>query len=843
MSRSPDRLYELLPVYHRQRDAEQGFPLRALLRVIGEQVEVVEADIDQLYENWFIETCDDWVVPYIADLIGHKPVHDAGEPGDIKTEEGRLRNRILVPRREIANTIRYRRAKGALALLELLAADSAGWPARAVEFRELLSLTQAINHLHLDRGRTVDLRNGEALDRLDGPFDEIAHTVEVRRVSSHRRQGRYNLPSVGLFVWRLRSYSVTKTAAYCLQEIGSHAFTFSVLGNDAPLYVKARPEADPTQIAGELNLPVPIRRRRLKAHFDDFYGDGKSLRIWVGDSKRPGDPDAGEPLPNKTYKEIKVADLSGWQYEAKKGTVVIDPELGRIVFPFRQLPKGGVWVTYHYGFSADLGGGEYDRPIVEPSLRVRSWFRGADLVDAKALALQIKSPQDPVSSYLRTRLAPATRQALDSYDPLQPLPEKLHRALLAELNEELADEGLFDDERFRNITLPPEAEALLRAGPHGGRLARLDRLLLEAAYPGKIARSFGFYRVGRHETFKTINEALAKWRDEKPRHAVIEIAESGVYGDPLRIVLGAGQTLQIRAADRVRPVLRVLDWQPDQPDAVCVEGEAGSEMTFDGLIIAGRSVAVSGPLGGLAIRHCTLVPGWGLDSDCKPKNPAKPSLVLCDVAGCVVIEHSIVGSIQVSEDEVRTEPLPMRVSDSILDATSAEREALGAPGAALAHVGLTIERTTVFGEVLVHAIELAENSLFTGCVQVARRQTGCMRFCSIVPRSRTPRRFNCQPDLVEQAVIAAVADPAERERALRLELQRVEPRFASIRYGTPRYARLSDSTAPEILQGADDESEMGVFHDLFQPQRAANLRARLDEFTPAGADAGLIYAD
>jgi hypothetical protein len=35
---------------------------------------------------------------------------------------------------------------------------------------------------------------------------------------------------------------------------------------------------------------------------------------------------------------------------------------------------------------------------------------------------------------------------------------------------------------------------------------------------------------------------------------------------------------------------------------------------------------------------------------------------------------------------------------------------------------------------------------------------------------------------------------------------------------------------------------MGVFHDLFQPQREANLRARLDEFTPAGMDAGIIFA-
>ena len=58
-----DRLFDLLPVVHRQRDAAAGWPLRALLRVIGEQANLIEADIERLYENWFIETCEAWVVP------------------------------------------------------------------------------------------------------------------------------------------------------------------------------------------------------------------------------------------------------------------------------------------------------------------------------------------------------------------------------------------------------------------------------------------------------------------------------------------------------------------------------------------------------------------------------------------------------------------------------------------------------------------------------------------------------------------------------------------------------------------------------------------------------------
>ena len=67
---SSDRLYQLLPAIYRIRDAEQGEQLRALLSLISDELASVEADIQGLYENWFVETSDEWVVPYIGDLLG-----------------------------------------------------------------------------------------------------------------------------------------------------------------------------------------------------------------------------------------------------------------------------------------------------------------------------------------------------------------------------------------------------------------------------------------------------------------------------------------------------------------------------------------------------------------------------------------------------------------------------------------------------------------------------------------------------------------------------------------------------------------------------------------------------
>ena len=121
-----ERLYELLPSIYRQRDIESGDKiLESLLSVLAKQVEILEDDIEKLYDNWFIETCDEWVVPYIGDLLGIK--------GLLASNKSSLGQRALV-----ANTISYRRRKGTAAVLEQMAYDVVGRSAKVVEFFQLL---------------------------------------------------------------------------------------------------------------------------------------------------------------------------------------------------------------------------------------------------------------------------------------------------------------------------------------------------------------------------------------------------------------------------------------------------------------------------------------------------------------------------------------------------------------------------------------------------------------------------------------------------------------------------------------------------------------------------------
>jgi len=573
----------------------------------------------------------------------------------------------------------------------------------------------------------------------------MAHSADVRRIDSHRTIGRTNIPSVGVFVWRLHSYSVTRTPANCEEQVGPNCFTFSVLGQDAPLFIRPDHRVPRTSApTDELGLPSPIRRHPFDRHPELYYGNGKSLAIWAEDWAGL-DPQQPVPLAN-----IIPADLTDWHYAPLAGHIAVDPVLGRMVFPPSQLPRRGVRVSYQYGFSADIGGGEYRRVLRDPVPRM----------------VRVADPDHPGQTIL--------------------------------------------------VQSEPKT-----------------------------------YRVGGGG-YHRLSDAIAAWRQDMPWDAVIELSESGVFVEPLQFDLGDDRTLELRAASGARPVIRLLDWRTDLPDSLSVTMGHGSRFVMDGLLVTGRSVQVNGPqtdppapdfepfcASQLVIRHTTLVPGWGIDCDCEPDRPAEPSLELSGLRSNVIIEHSILGSILVNEDEVGLDPIPIRICDSIVDATTAEKSAIGGIENRPAHATVTILRCTVFGIVDVHSVPLAENSIFNGCVHVARRQIGCMRFCYVPPGCRTPRRTSCQPDGVAAAI--RETDPAVQASDIAAEQLRVRPSYGSVRYGRPDYAQLGPYCAIEITRGADDESEMGVFHDLYQPLREANLLARLQEFTPAGSDVGILY--
>jgi len=361
-----DRLYELLPAVYRSRDAEQGEPLRALLTIIGDELARIETDIADLYDDWFIETCAEWLIPYIGDLLGVRPLHELTAVTDLSL------------RAYVANTLRYRRRKGTAPVLEQLARDVTGWPCRVVEYFERLVTTQHLNHIRLHSPATASLRDANRLELTNSPLTTLNRTAEVRRIEIGR--GRYNIPNLGLHLWRLQPYVVQGVMPQPVTDPPDGRYWFSPLGNDIPLFNRPRTELEITQLASEPDLPVPLRRRALA---DDLTALRRGL---ISDSTylslvRPAFqiavPDGTGTLRPIPAAEILICDLGNWRRpptsiaygpQSFPIRVAVDPQRGRIAFPAGIIPSD-LLVNYTYGFVADIGGGPYSRhsTLVSPT--------------------------------------------------------------------------------------------------------------------------------------------------------------------------------------------------------------------------------------------------------------------------------------------------------------------------------------------------------------------------------------------------------------------------------------------------------------------------------------------
>ncbi len=677
MSTTAERLYELLPAIHRIRDAEQGYPLRELLALIAEQVAAMEENLDQLYDDQFIETCAPWVAPYIGDLIGYRSLHGVAPS-------------VASPRADVANTIRYRRRKGTAAMLEQLARDVTGWPARAVEFFQLLGWTQYMNHLRHQAHYSPDMRNWEQLHWRGTAFDTLAHTVDVRHIGNGA--ARHNIPNIGLYLWRVRAFPLTRTPAVIDADIGAGLrFRFNPLGTDMALYNTPETEEEITHLAEPRNVPLPLARRWLKAHLDDYYGPDKSLRVELD----------GNPPALIARSQITICDLSdikdgggnviAWAHQpaAGSGRVAIDPELGRLAFA--DPPAAAPLVSFHYGFTTALGGGEYERGTPVTVLPLQSVQGGAALQPA------------------------------------------------------------------------------LNAVQNGG---------------------------------------------------TVEVSDSRRYVETPTINVNAGQTVVLRAANGTRPLLAASG-------NIALNLGADATLILDGWVISGGTLtlaAFADTLPRRLILHdCTLVPG---PRGAPPVDDA-PGMIVNHAFAKVELERCITAPLHIAADA------EVSLSECIIDATAPGRIAYRGPGGVDTAPGgaLSLESCTVIGKVHTQQLTLASDCIFVAALAPAgdtwlaplwaeRRQSGCVRFSFVPPGSRTPRRYHCQPE--------------EGDAQTR-------PHFTSLRYGDPGYGQLRQSTSEKIRRGAHDESEMGVLHGLYQPQRETNLRVRMDEYLRFGLEAGLIY--
>ncbi|MEG4318626.1 MULTISPECIES: hypothetical protein [unclassified Microcoleus] len=381
-----DRLWNLLPAIYRAEDStvlDRNGPLRELVDRLGSQAAILRRSLDRLWADQSIETCDDWVIAYIGDLLATNLVASLDARGQ---------------RLDVAKTIYYRRRKGTVAILEEIAADITGWDARVVEFFRRLGRTRhnfdpAIglpsetddptgnrklqqaqglvgNLTQTSIGGWADLRNIYGASKTHSAFDEFFYTADVRRGKG--QVGWHNIPRLGVFLWRLKSFGLDYTTPVAVKGCPGH-YTFDPTGRvfdpTDPLvgvFARSLPAFDPPDrwvSPAEWQLPAPISRSLLEldlqAQEQELYAaidptDSTKVRVnSLGVYRKPG-----------SFYELVPAAIPTPETPARPAPqVTIYPKYGRFKI-LNSQPDENIYVTYHYGFSSTLGAGSYDRRLI-----------------------------------------------------------------------------------------------------------------------------------------------------------------------------------------------------------------------------------------------------------------------------------------------------------------------------------------------------------------------------------------------------------------------------------------------------------------------------------------------
>lgn len=870
--REESRLYDLLPSYIRFRDAYEGKPLLAVMEALELPYRAVERDLVSLYDGWFIETCDLWRVPYIGALLG---VRGLGETGGVLPSQRNL----------VANTLAYRRAKGTAAALERAATDVTGWPCHLIPYRET---TAGAPPLVGGDGRepgdgTVDLRREAQIDDLDTPWNTASHSADVKPVASGgtaslgpRRGGHgghgghdghgghtesegadegaagtfpplgddggYRPAEVGLVFHRLGAMPVEAAQARPVvggetagrdgdrAEEGWRRYRFRGMGVDGPLFNPQRGDSQPLHLSRRDALPAALAPRVLRREIEARRAAGRALA--AGGKARASAPataylgeqpalriviEEADGPRELTPEELGIADLAEWALPAgadgereedgegnREGgpprRAWVDPVRGRFLLAPPPASAVGaevesettetgadtdskndpVWVDYHVGAALDLGGGSYPRePLPPPGEAGQRW----SAVVSASQSMGVEASVGTAGTAGTAATAPA-----------------------------------------------------------GARLAR-ER--------GIVRRDTDGHRV---HCFRSLDAALRAWNHERvppipsgrplprsPRNGVIRILDSGLYpvGQPIDL---RGRRLLLQAADGCTPTLvgdlvlrgperRVESlWESDSR-APSLE----NQLALDGLWVDG-GIEIVGDTS-LTVRHSTVVPTSRPAGEAagSPKTDPSSAPGSRSTAAIRVRDDVLPDFLSKATAEGGSGPAPgaprhftVRIHHSIVAGLDlGERKVeLGVAGSLidgpirLAGGEAQFARSTVFGELVAGRLPLAVDTLFAGPLWVEFQGGGRLRTCWLPEGSRTPPRERC----------------VEAPPGVGPEL------FRATRYGDPAYGMLATAAPRELLEGASNGNEIGVFNALRQSDRLANLDTVLAEYLPVGMSARVWLA-
>jgi hypothetical protein len=416
-----ERLYARIPAFYRQQDLEIArarspgldddealarAPLRGLLQTVAEQVAAVRQDIDDLWDDFFLETADDWVVPYLGALVGTRLL-----PNPVGQTN----------RQDVRNTLAWRRTKGTPAMLTGLARGTTGWRADVVEGFRTLAWTQHTEHVRPERALTPSLRDPVALARLATAADPFAHLPDLRPpgrpgvVGRGAPAGRYDLRTAvfhlrPLQVFPLRGVTPAAAAPGAAAPAGARAYTFDPLHEEGPLFgVDAVPveptafRADPGAAFGP-DRDLVVRRAGVPLALAAVTGadssaggtdggaggtDGGARVAGPGPALRAVSASAdGEPLDDFTF----GAPDPGTRLHPSEGMRVLDPRV--FTRPAEHFTITAVWFPDAPAVAGAVPPAPVRLGAVATALlpdQSRAYHRDAALGGAGRLGLRISS--------------------------------------------------------------------------------------------------------------------------------------------------------------------------------------------------------------------------------------------------------------------------------------------------------------------------------------------------------------------------------------------------------------------------------------------------------------------
>ena len=798
-----NRLWNLLPPIYRTMDVGPTpgapGPLQELVNRIGAQAAVVRQSIDRLGENQSIETCDDWVIPYIGDLVATRLVSclDAA-----------------AQRIDVAKTIYYRRRAGTVGVLEELAADIASRDARVVEFFRRMARTrhqfdpplsyQIENQISgpveftggsleiaegligaysgTPAGGYADLRNAFAASNTGSAFDEYAYTADLR--AGGQTLGHFNIRNLGVFVWWLQAFPIS-AATPVSNGAASPCFTFDPTGRDIPLFAPSK-RIDEADAWGEhwvspdeWELSVPIREvlwrvAQSELYPESFSPNALSVGLLAGGT--------GTPVP--------AANLC------------IHPANGR--FSFRgsvPLPQSSIAVCYNFGLMSEIGAGGYDNEILSPlSLPVAitnvtggdgtilNSALGAVTTDVtiqitdsstypgptqtltvpsgSTVAVCATSGQRPVFRW--TGAAPQTWTIVGDASGSSGTPTVLILEGILLQCANIVLQGEFDSVYLRMVTLDP------------GTSADSTTLLFDKAIDG----------------LKLMPAALMI--EASITNLVLERCIVG----PIRTSIG-GAVSQLTASDSIIQAIPT--------HRVVANGKLQNPTIFDWASLAASLKFQANPLAKTAVAGNSALESLLSDYSVG----SAPSAALTDAIQAAISQFTP------AEAEAAW---PLALADLAL-------------GFSEGTVSLT--RCTVMGPTHTHCLQASE-CIVDDVATVEDTQTGCVRFTAYAAGSDLHQPYR-SVQIAPGASLFESVDFGQPEYAkLRSD---ADSQILSPGMGATGCGNTSTAAAGTILAGAQNGSEMGVYCLEGIPLKRRGLALKFEEYSPIGQSPVWIDAD